>query len=323
MIYLVKVQKIVFSMFSKGTAEREFHMDYFEKRFNFVYPTELNMYYCGKRDRSENHSYGPAIRDHFLLVYIQEGEAILTCKGKPCLMLPGHILFMFPGEKIYYKVKEEFKWTILWIGVYGKLVYDFIAPLKITPSTPLFRCPDPQLTQEILEQILIASSDDSLSGKLHSLSLVYSFFASLTKDVALKEKNSANHPLLPGNDAHDIIYSSSNTTIREAENFIRFHYDSPITVKDVANSINLEQCYFTKLFKKETGITPKQKIIEYRINKACMLLKNTSLSISEISHCVGIDDPQYFARLFKKNTNLSPLAFRQKEEETSSSSTDT
>ena len=82
-------------------------MDYIEKRFNFIYPTALNMYYCGKRERSDNHSYGPAIRDHFLLVFIQEGEATLTYKRKPYLMNPGQILFMFPGEKIYYKVHEE------------------------------------------------------------------------------------------------------------------------------------------------------------------------------------------------------------------------
>lgn len=289
-------------------------MDYFEKRFSFVYPTELNMYYCGKREHSENHSYGPGIRDHFLLVYIQEGEAILTCKEKPHLMLPGHILFMFPGEKIYYKVKEGLKWSILWIGVYGKLVYDFISPLKITPSNPLFQCPDPELTHGILEQILISANDDSFTGKLHTLSLIYSFFSSLFKNASIKGESISNHPLLPENDTHEITYLSNNTTIREAENYIRFHYDSLITVKDVADSINLEPCYFTKLFKKETGVSPKQKIIEYRINKACLLLKNTSMSVSEIAHCVGINDPQYFARLFKKNTNLSPLAFRQKED---------
>ena len=286
-------------------------MDYIEKRFNFIYPTELNMYYCGKRERSEHHSYGPAVRDHFLLVFIQEGEAVLTYKGKPHLMTPGQILFMFPGEKIYYRVKDDSKWSISWIGVYGKLVYDFIAPLKVSPQNPLFCCPLPQLTGHILEQILKAADDDSLSGKLHCLSLVYSFFASLTKDLPLHQKNTPEESLLPGNNANEITYASNDITIRNAENFIRFHYDSNISVKDVADNVNLELCYFSKRFKKETGVSPKQKIIEYRMNKACLLLKNTDLSVTEIAHCVGIEDPQYFSRLFKNETGASPQNFRK------------
>lgn len=285
-------------------------MDYIEKRFNFIYPTELNMYYCGKREQSEHHSYGPAVRDHFLLVFIQEGEAVLTCKGKPLLMTPGQLLFMFPNEKIYYKVNEGCKWSILWLGLYGNLVYNFIAPLKVTPQNPLFTCPDPDLTGSILEQILESADDDSFSGKLHCLSLVYSFFSCLTKDLAPGMKNTQECPLLPGNDANQITYASNHITIRSAENFIRFHYDSNITVKDVAKSVNLEPCYFSKLFKQETGISPKQKITEYRIHKAKLLLQNTNLSVLEISRCIGIEDPQYFSRLFKKETGLAPLAFR-------------
>lgn len=285
-------------------------MDYIEKRFHFIYPSELNMYYCGKRERSEHHSYGPAVRDHFLLVYIKEGTAVLTLKGKPYEMTSGQLLFMFPGEKIYYKVNEECKWTILWIGVYGKLVYDFIAPLKITPDNPLYPCPEPEETCNILEEILRASNDHSLSGKLHCLALVYDFFATLSKHVNLSEKNNPEGFSLPGDNANEITYVSDNIAIREAENMIRFHYDSNITVEEIAASVNLEICYFSKLFKKETGMSPKQKINEYRINKACLLLRSSSLTVSEISRCVGINDPQYFARTFKKNTGSTPMAYR-------------
>lgn len=287
-------------------------MDYLEKRFNFIFPTELNMYYCGQRVHTENHSYGPGIRDHFLLVYIQEGEALLQSKGKIHELRPEHVLFMFPGEKIYYKVKENFKWSILWIGVYGKLVYDFIAPLKITPANPVFPCPSPEKTCKVLEDILVTVDDNSFSGKLQCLSLVYSFFATLAENckmpIALGHTKSA---LLPQADANEITYLSNNLLIREAENFIRFHYDSNITVADVAESVNLEMCYFSKLFKRETGMSPKQMIIEYRMNKAIMLLQNTNLTVTEVAGCVGIEDPQYFTRLFKKYTGKSPTALRK------------
>ena len=57
-------------------------MDYIEKRFSYTIPTDLNLYYCGKRIRTKNHSYGPQVREHFLLVYIKEGNAILSINDK-------------------------------------------------------------------------------------------------------------------------------------------------------------------------------------------------------------------------------------------------
>ncbi|HJA94099.1 MAG TPA: AraC family transcriptional regulator [Candidatus Eisenbergiella merdipullorum] len=285
--------------------------DYIEKRFNFIYPTELNMYYCGKRYRSENHIYGPAIRNHFLLVYIQEGTAVLSHKSSTHIMSPGHILCMFPDEKIYYKVSQNSPWSILWIGVYGKLVYDFLSLLDISPQKPIFKCPDPEYTESILEQILSSSEDTSLSGKLLSLSLIYTFFSSLTKNIDLPHKSESALKTLQNNDTHEIIYSSDKIVIRDAENFIRFHYDSNITVNDIAKNVNLDPFYFSKLFKRETGLSPKQKINEYRINRACLLLENSSLSIAEIAHCIGMDDAQYFSRFFKKQTGLSPKVYRQ------------
>ena len=81
-------------------------MDYIEKRFSYTIPTDLNLYYCGKRIRTKNHSYGPQVRDHFLLVYIKEGNAILSVNDKHYELSSGQLLCMFPNEKIYYKATE-------------------------------------------------------------------------------------------------------------------------------------------------------------------------------------------------------------------------
>ena len=60
------------------------------------------MYYCGRRVATSNHSYGPQVRDHYLLVYIKDGNAILSLGGTCVDLSPGKLLCMFPNEKIYY-----------------------------------------------------------------------------------------------------------------------------------------------------------------------------------------------------------------------------
>ena len=59
------------------------------------------------------------------------------------------------------------------------------------------------------------------------------------------------------------------------------------------------------------GISPQKYLINFRLNQACKLMKNTELSIAEISRSVGYQDPLYFSKLFKKEKGLSPSKYRK------------
>jgi AraC-like DNA-binding protein len=61
-----------------------------------------------------------------------------------------------------------------------------------------------------------------------------------------------------------------------------------------------------------TGIRPQQHIHERLIEKAKEYLLTSNLSVAEIAYLWGFEYPQSFNKLFKKKTDMSPLAFRQK-----------
>ena len=65
------------------------------------------------------------------------------------------------------------------------------------------------------------------------------------------------------------------------------------------------------LFKKYNKLTVYQYITEKRMSEAKKLLISTDLTIKEISFSVGIDDYNYFIKLFKKFTNVAPLQYRK------------
>lgn len=89
------------------------------------------------------------------------------------------------------------------------------------------------------------------------------------------------------------------------------NYFKPLDLDAYAIMCNLSTSRFVHLFKECTGNSPKNYLIWIRIKKACELLENTDLSILKIGEQVGIDDQNYFSRLFKKYTSKSPSEYRK------------
>jgi len=93
--------------------------------------------------------------------------------------------------------------------------------------------------------------------------------------------------------------------------FLHQNYDRPITVKDVASSVNLHPGYLQRLFKEQTGKTILSVLTEIRMEKAKMLLLHTDIPVADISDYVGSGSRQYFHALFKKRFHMTPVEFRK------------
>lgn len=103
----------------------------------------------------------------------------------------------------------------------------------------------------------------------------------------------------------------AKTIIDKAKIYIHEHYRENITRNDVSASVFLTSDYLAKLFKSEIGISIKEYIINYRIEKAKEFLINGSESISMIAAEVGFDNFSYFSTLFKKSTGINPYSYRK------------
>lgn len=83
------------------------------------------------------------------------------------------------------------------------------------------------------------------------------------------------------------------------------------TVHYFADALNLSTNYFGDLVKAQTGNSPQQIIQQQLIAQACHRLATTSDTVSQIAYALGFEYPQYFSRLFKKQTGLTPNEFRK------------
>lgn len=83
-----------------------------------------------------------------------------------------------------------------------------------------------------------------------------------------------------------------------------------VTTRQMAESANLSVDHFSRLFKKETGVSPHQYLKEARLNVARALLESSELSVKELSARSGFKDQSHFVRDFKKAYGLSPMQYR-------------
>ena len=87
--------------------------------------------------------------------------------------------------------------------------------------------------------------------------------------------------------------------------------EQELSLDTVAKEIGVSYYYLSRLFKKELDKSFSTYLNEIRINVACKLLTDQSLTIGQIAYSCGFDDPCYFSKVFKKLKNASPVAYRE------------
>ncbi len=99
---------------------------------------------------------------------------------------------------------------------------------------------------------------------------------------------------------------------RKAMAYIHEHFAEPIGREDVAQYVGVSEGYLSRCFTQETGLSLIHYLTRYRIQQAKHLLSAGVLPITEIALKVGFSDGNYFSRAFRKETGVSPLAYRRK-----------
>lgn len=105
------------------------------------------------------------------------------------------------------------------------------------------------------------------------------------------------------------MYNSDRNSIVKATNYIRQFYDREISLQFISGFVHLSKNYFANLFKKEVGESFLEYLTRIRIDNAKELLRQ-EMKTGDVGSLVGIPDPKYFSKVFKKITGLSPSEYR-------------
>lgn len=236
----------------------------------------FNPVQSGYEDCEPCHSYGPAVREFWLLHYVRKGTGIFRRDGKEYTVKAGEVFVIPPYLETYYEADAKQPWEYIWVG--------FTAGVSLPPAfeKPVLRN---ERLGEIFESMLHCrhmrnGRSAYLSGKIWEL-------------VAL----------LLDADTQKI------DPVERALHYMHAEYMNAIRVGELAERLHLDRCYFSTLFTKRLGVSPSQYLIDLRLEKAAELMVTYGKSPSIAAASVGYPDIYAFSKTFKKKFGCSPRQY--------------
>lgn len=163
-----------------------------------------------------------------------------------------------------------------------------------------------------LRAVLNRTLGEKLGQQYEPISLEVSLISNVDTDTLLKlRRNMYSHIEMSLEKLNIKREEQFDYIINDAKKFIEENYVMEITLEEVAQYMNFSPYYFSKLFKKQTGINFIDFLTNIRMEKAKALIDAGELSMKEIANKVGYKDPNYFSRVFKKNVGINPREYKK------------
>jgi AraC-like DNA-binding protein len=110
---------------------------------------------------------------------------------------------------------------------------------------------------------------------------------------------------------HNPDMQDKNTVIERALEYMRENYSRGCPLDDVAAVVCLSPYHFIRTFRKHTGKTPHEYLVNLKIEKACDLLIHDKHSITETSFMCGFNNTSHFSTVFRRIKGISPSKYRK------------
>lgn len=239
---------------------------------------------------SNNHEWGPGVRDVYALHYIIKGKGTLRTPSGEFKLCKSESFLIYPYEEIHYFPDLKDPWEYVWIEFRGNDISRIINLTCFSVDYPV-------------------SSSTSINFENH-------FFIEKNKEKTVYNniRNDAKLRLLLSYYVEhfpDEIVKKSVDYVEQAKDCIQQNYwKDSLSVSDIVAAANVERSYLFRLFKASTGMPISTYLKQFRVRQACLLLSSSDLSIKSVAYSVGYRDPLYFSNVFKKTTSYTPSAYR-------------
>ena len=170
-------------------------------------------------------------------------------------------------------------------------MYHFVAMTAIVTRVCISKGMPQDVAYKLSDAYIMKADSQLESGDIHDIQIeMIKTFADFMKDR--KEIN------------------AKSKQIKLCIDYIRENIHSSITVSELADRLDLNETYLSKLFKKEMGITVSEYIRDEKVEEACWLLRYTDKTSIEIANDLSFSSHSYFISVFKKATTMTPKEYR-------------
>lgn len=239
----------------------------------------------------------PGGSPEYILIYVKDGCGWVDVAGCRCRLSQDEFIVIPKGTAHAYGSEEEDPWSIYWLHFDGLkasyLAEGLAVPTRISPAD------DSRIAERIdlFEEIFFLLSKNLNADALGYANLVLQHLLGTFRYVNVYRKGA---------------YRKNRDTdaVGKVIHYMEENVENRLSVEEMAAAGHFSRSHFYRRFQEETGQSPLDYFIRLKVNKACLLLIDTPLSVGQIAYKLGFSDSQYFARTFKKIMGMSAGRFR-------------
>ena len=260
---------------------------------------DLFLISCGTERCDPGVRYGPDLRYGYHLHMVLSGKGVLRVGNRTFSPRFGQFFLLKDREVVEYAADTEDPWEYCWVTYYGTKAKQLSEEIGFTENVYcLESSADPKVFYELVLK-MYEKPEMNCASDLYRCGILLEFLSLAMESVSAKTPKR----LRPSD-------SAAKTYVDRAIQFIQYNYAS-IRVSDIVNYIGFSRSYFTNMFRKCTGQSPQQYLMQYRLKIACAQLKETDLPIQKIAEQVGYENQMAFSKIFKNVYGISPTEYRQ------------
>ena len=252
----------------------------------------LSVYNCGVQKCSPEYTWGPAVRDHFLIHYVISGKGVFQDGENRYSLSAGDGFLVVPSRLVTYTADSDEPWEYCWVGFNGADAQRYLSFTGLSSDNPIFHYDKDNILEELLHKITEAvgpgpSNEARMTARLLDfLSELIELFGSTVQRK-----------------------SSGYEYVKKSIRYIDFNYSRDIDIDDIASHAGISRSHLYRLFMQYVSLPPNEYLTRFRINKAAALLRSSSLSVGEAAYSTGFSDQLYFSRVFKKYKGVPPSKY--------------
>ena len=250
----------------------------------------FNLYYGGWEICCPMHTFGPAIRQHYLIHYVTRGKGRLWMNDT-CYVIEKDTMFLIrPGITCVYQADKDDPWEYCWICIDGYDVENMLNNSGFDKVNPLFfDKSNGEVRDAMLNFIFYFSKYKNNEYML--LSRLYNIFGHMKIQMKKQQAKSIH--------------------VERAIDYIYENYSKNISVTDIAEYLGIDRTYLYRLFKEEYDMSPQKYLLNFRLKTAMNKLEGGNMSIADIAYSCGFNDASAFCHQFKKVYKDTPLNYRR------------
>lgn len=248
----------------------------------------------GRQDCSDMHSWGPGMRQCYIIHYVVKGAGYIKVNNKCYRAEAGQSFIIYPFTVVHYYPDTEQPWEYVWIDFAGKDVPEYLQYIRFKPT--MIICPVIPCDKMLPLFESLSNLDIFYQNKMEANGLLQAILG-LYADSFPAAKSS--------------LYAKEDNRLSVALRLVHTNYHKfDFNVENLCTLMNLNRVTLYRLFKNKLDSSPNRYILKYRLEQARTMLE-LGISVKSTSVSCGFGDQFYFSKVFKKCFGSAPAEYRK------------